>query len=1134
MLLCARPGVLSAQTLYLAQESASNYVPLRGGTPLSFANEDDGTALVELPFSFRYYGVSYTHITVAVNGHAFFGGACERSFDCQDPAFCDAAEGVCTRLTSPFDSNGIPSTATPDAVIAPFWDDIRLSMQGGTVRTAVEGQAPERAWVVEWAEVPHFSMSDSRTSFQLRLYEGANNISFHYGPYRSAADDFVWSGVIGIENDDASEGVTIRSCSAPRQRCNFEVLRQLTNRRIDLIQPDGVELAATLSLAAPRAASPGALAVDYDVVNLGQRPATQPFRLGFALSRDEVLDAEDLFLGSAEVIGLTAGTHFLGSTELSVPGGLMPGLYHLAVEVDDTHVVAEDLESNNVAWAPVPIRVGPDIVAQPAEMADFDPAVGAAVNFRIQSLGAPVASVEVALVLSTDGVFDAFDPVLYSADVEVGAATEIAWTASVAAPAGFPPGAYHALTVVDPSNALPEAVESNNVAASTHTVSVLGADVRVDWVDGPDWIFPGESFELSATLSNDGDILADGLWYGFYLSDNRLITVSDPRLGGFGPLSLVPGASVQVRHRLQVPPEFPRGTYFVGVIADERSQVVELDENNNILGRGETVRVRAPAPDFVALDVAPDVRGAAGEDLRIERVLLNQGNAPGQVSYSVGLVRAGLPGAEPNPIVLGSGERSLAPGESDRSVDVFPLPADLPRGSYVGWVEVDPEDAVDELREANNLSYAASEVTVLDAVLRILTTELPAAVVGNPYEVSLAATGATGPLRWRVEGPLPPGLRFSAEDARIVGVPEGAWQGTIRVAVTDGRLQAEASLRLVVAEALVPMVLATRSLLPAYVGRPYEYPLTVYGGVPPYRWLVEGALPGGLALGADGVIEGTPTEATQVLRVFAVEDALGDRAEAALMVRSLGAANAVQLSTDALPPVVRGRAYGTRIGVRAGSGEAPFAFSVTHRDVPAGIELRVCDDDDRWFCVAGEADALGTYEFDLRVVDVRGDVDHNRYWFEVREDLGLRIVSGALPEAEVGTSYRALDGSAVALRAVAEPGFVVRYRVGTGTVPPGLVLGTDGVLHGTPEVAGLYGFLVHAEATPTLSATSTTPILEDRAAVGVYVRPLEARPGPSDSSCECRHRGKNARVPAWLWAVLGFGVLRARRRASKG
>src|SRR4051812_18146935 len=87
--------------------------------------------------------------------------------------------------------------------------------------------------------------------------------------------------------------------------------------------------------------------------------------------------------------------------------------------------------------------------------------------------------------------------------------------------------------------------------------------------------------------------------------------------------------------------------------------------------------------------------------------------------------------------------------------------------------------------------------------LRIRTPEaLPEAIVGRPYTLALAADGASGPLHWAVDGPLPEGLNLDGDTGVIRGTPKA---GTPRpvdlvVRVNDGAARAAAPGRLVVYE----------------------------------------------------------------------------------------------------------------------------------------------------------------------------------------------------------------------------------------------------------------------------------------------------------------------------------------------
>src|SRR5580704_8193741 len=58
-----------------------------------------------------------------------------------------------------------------------------------------------------------------------------------------------------------------------------------------------------------------------------------------------------------------------------------------------------------------------------------------------------------------------------------------------------------------------------------------------------------------------------------------------------------------------------------------------------------------------------------------------------------------------------------------------------------------------------------------------------------------------------------------------------------------------------------PLVIHTTSLPKAYLKQHYETRLEASGGITPLQWeLTEGALPGGVVLGRDGILSGSPTE----------------------------------------------------------------------------------------------------------------------------------------------------------------------------------------------------------------------------------------------------------------------------------
>lgn len=74
--------------------------------------------------------------------------------------------------------------------------------------------------------------------------------------------------------------------------------------------------------------------------------------------------------------------------------------------------------------------------------------------------------------------------------------------------------------------------------------------------------------------------------------------------------------------------------------------------------------------------------------------------------------------------------------------------------------------------------------------LEIVTpARLPEAIAGRPYELAMSASGASGPLRWGIDGELPEGLEFDPGLGLIRGTPEAGSPGPLAlgVRVSDGR-----------------------------------------------------------------------------------------------------------------------------------------------------------------------------------------------------------------------------------------------------------------------------------------------------------------------------------------------------------
>ncbi|GAB3052730.1 hypothetical protein GCM10027053_11080 [Intrasporangium mesophilum] len=148
----------------------------RQGTTKSTLSGDDSTLAIDLPWTFRYYGEAYSKAYLSTNGHLNFLGA-----------------------VSAFSNTAIPNTATPNAAIYPFWDDLIVDASAG-VYTGTTTVGGVDAFVIEWRNVRPFSDSAARTNFSVTLLR-TGSVIFGYGPQTDAKPVLGGtSATVGLEN----------------------------------------------------------------------------------------------------------------------------------------------------------------------------------------------------------------------------------------------------------------------------------------------------------------------------------------------------------------------------------------------------------------------------------------------------------------------------------------------------------------------------------------------------------------------------------------------------------------------------------------------------------------------------------------------------------------------------------------------------------------------------------------------------------------------------------------------------------------------------------------------------------------------------------------------------------------------
>ncbi|MBI1788016.1 MAG: putative Ig domain-containing protein [Acidobacteria bacterium] len=154
---------------------------------------------------------------------------------------------------------------------------------------------------------------------------------------------------------------------------------------------------------------------------------------------------------------------------------------------------------------------------------------------------------------------------------------------------------------------------------------------------------------------------------------------------------------------------------------------------------------------------------------------------------------------------------------------------------------------------------------LVNPALSLAPAGLPGGMVGTSYSQTLTGAGGSAPYTFSVSsGSLPGGLTLqpatNSPTALLAGVPTAA--GTFSFAVQIRDSAGNVSVQTYTVAISGPFSITTTSLPAGTFGAAYSAAVAATGGRPPYTFaLSAGALPGGLALAADGRITGTPNAA---------------------------------------------------------------------------------------------------------------------------------------------------------------------------------------------------------------------------------------------------------------------------------
>jgi len=370
---------------------------------------------------------------------------------------------------------------------------------------------------------------------------------------------------------------------------------------------------------------------------------------------------------------------------------------------------------------------------------------------------------------------------------------------------------------------------------------------------------------------------------------------------------------------------------------------------------------------------------------------------------------------------------------------------------------------------AGTSSVATVSITVSGPTLSMTFSGLTGIKVGTPATIVGTFAGGTEPYSDITVTGLPAGLAMTSTGNRsvtITGTPteSGAFMLIVNArdaSVGNGPYPIHSNEPLSVAPAtLSPTVPA--GIFSVQYGQQLDLEFPVTGGIAPYTYTFLGTLPAGVSVDG-GWLRGVPTQVGLYTVTVTAEDSSTGASSPATLTTSYSlyvSPPTISVGPALAPLASAGTAYGAQF--TASGGIAPYSFAVTNGALPAGVALQADGS------TIGAPTASGTFSFTITTTDANGQTGARAYTLTVAAPtLTLSPAAGALPGATAATAY-----SQTFVATGGTPAHT--YSLGSGALPDGLTLSSNGVLSGTPTRSGAFNFTLTAVDSTSGTAGSVT------------------------------------------------------------
>jgi len=527
------------------------------------------------------------------------------------------------------------------------------------------------------------------------------------------------------------------------------------------------------------------------------------FYWGIYLSTDTTITTNDIELDTWYKSSISSGSSSSQYKSITIPASITGGYYYVGAIADINSQVSETNENNNDDYDTGRVHVYelPDLVPRSTSSSCSTPSTGTVGDYLDSSIsiqyendvssshGQSTGSFDWAMYLSSDSSITTSDTQVgsdqYSSSLSSGSYRTDSLSTSNRIPSSMNAGTYYWGYILDVNTDVDESSETNNVRTCGQvTIQDDLPDIVADDIDtSSSSAVMGDTITVNYRIENDGTDYTGSFYWELYLSTDRTITTNDVYVDEFSRSSISPGSYASgYQYSVQIPTGISPGYYYLGMIADSRSSVTELDETNNVVADSYRIDIEEPA-DLVVDSVSGPNSGNTGQQASLSWRIDNDGDDSSGWFYWKAYISTDRTITTSDTQFGSTQQASSINGGSYRTGTLTDyIPSGLSTGTYYWGIIVDTTARVTEGDENNNaedgnsISITLSEpdlradsVSVNSATRTIcegdsVTIDLSVSNIGNInanahyYDISFSTTGTIGSWTSLGQGNGPSGV----------------------------------------------------------------------------------------------------------------------------------------------------------------------------------------------------------------------------------------------------------------------------------------------------------------------------------------------------------------------------------------